>query len=954
MSKLKLDPVSIALICVFGAVVVTLACLPLMTKQASYTPPPTRTSWAPPYDPGYLPSVKPTNKQVCLPGTLGYNGLVTCNRQTDCNSCSDNTGSNSTMGPLECVTVNNSNNQIVDPSSNQLNPPATVHLYRKADGLCSGRGTQKSCGDLEAPNNCTDYWCDCGTEYTSANNDPTNCDVQVLSITQPGSYCLPAYTNTCNPYTSNTILSNTGNGSQWLCECKYPNLGLFVQNAEGSDCDVPIACSAQEPQIVDGNIVKTLAYKSTEGSCKTVPGSKLTDWSFCDLYPNLVASADETATVPCTVPTVVNSVPIDNIHSYNTYNISPLADPKCVVPQFSNTCTVQVALDQGSALATLVMRGSGNINDPAQQRIWPPYPELLPIGLQRCPNGWTGDGTPSNPCTDGKGFKLTYLDNQGQWNGLYRSLQDLRNVGYNNPSASPCTTDCPSGSACTPAGICAPVCPCPSGIPCVNGVCNAVTDGNCVNGVGIPGTLGAIPWDTVNIGCTGPPECIEAPVTLQQISRSLSTPSNIYPFDANLGNTACSSTPAPVCTCPIAVQKTSCKTDSICGTGGSCDISTVFPTVSCSKDAQCNTQQGQFCDTTIGLCVSGLCTCNVDATGYQCTDASSPCSSATGLQRRPYNGLLDGPIVDDNNQQLGGTCSCSGYSTDAMGNKVPLVSAALLNSDPTLQWACVPDPCYTSGTQSYFNPETKRCVCGADASGATYYSWNTNNGVPTCQRDTCNNNGFNSPIQRACSSNLDCSINPVTCDPKNPSSDCTKEGVTCSANKCYMLSSTTCDPNAGTTQCGGVEAANGGKAIQCLQANDGNYYCAVQDPTRPSCNQPSDCNMGICDTKTGLCTGGCVCSGNTDPYFTDANPLHSSCTNPCTFDPCGANGVCVANSDGTYKCNCLNGYSGDSCEIRNCKSYFSDCVHDAECCSDQCNYFFLQGYKCDVPTDPNS
>ena len=140
----KVNPIAIAVICVLGAVIVTLALLPLMTKPSSYTPPPKRGSWAPPFNPGNLPALKPPLKRVCLPGTLGYNGLVTCYNQNDCTACLDDK-------TLECVTVNNTKNQLVDPTTNLLDPPAPIHLYRKANGESSGRGVKKMCYEPNAP-----------------------------------------------------------------------------------------------------------------------------------------------------------------------------------------------------------------------------------------------------------------------------------------------------------------------------------------------------------------------------------------------------------------------------------------------------------------------------------------------------------------------------------------------------------------------------------------------------------------------------------------------------------------------------------------------------------------------------------------------------------------------------------------------------------------------------------
>lgn len=932
------NPIAIAVLCVLGAVILTLAFLPLMTKSSGYTPPPKRQSWAPPFDPGTLPSIKPSNPQVCLPGTLGYNGLVTCTRQTDCASCTDDK-------TLECVTINNINNQLVDANNKTLNPPVPIHLYKKANGVCSGRGTQKSCDDPNAPANCTDYWCDCGSQYTSANGDPTNCDVQVLSVTEPGSFCLPSYVNACDPFTSNTILTNTGNGPQWICECKYPE--LFVQNNEGSNCDVPIACGTQQPQLVGSTIAKVLTYNPVnDGSCSPVPGSSNKQWQLCDLYPNQLVSSDASQTVPCTVPTESNTIQIDPTLSYQEITVSPLADPKCNLQAFTNMCTVQTGFDAyGNALTTQVMRGTGGPGDPLLTRLWPPFPEMLPFQMQACPDGWTGNGTDASPCVDpsGKGKPLAYLDQYGQWNGKYLSLQDLRNVGYTGPDATTCTgdTNCVAPQICAPAGVCVTPCggtgdpACPADTSCVAGICSGVNDQSCnpsvtVPAVGVQGTLGTLPWKSVNQQCSTSPKCLEqSSLTLQQVKRVWTPPANekvnLFPVTLdNISSSACSSdVQAPNCVCANAATPKTCSgpeecTSKVCN-GGVC----VTP---CTQDSQCG--QGEFCNGSI--CKSG---CRVDGSTYTCNDppTTQMCTAATGYQARAYNGALDGPVVADDGTPQGAACGCSGFVVNEKGQHVPLVAGALI--DPSLGWTCVPDPCFSSGTNSYFNPETKQCVCGADSSGGTYYSWNTNNGAPTCQRDPCNPNGKTSTIQKSCSDD----------------SDCSADVVTCSNNSCYVWTGKTCDPAAGNLAC--IEGITGGQFAECLQAEDGNHYCAVQDTTRNTCKQASDCALGICNTNAGLCTGGCICSNNTDAYYTDANPLHSACTDPCTFNPCGTNGICESKEDGSYICKCLPldnpAFTGDSCENRVCLGVDSYCTKDEQCCSNKCTFYFFEGFLCE-------
>lgn len=986
----QVNPIAIAVFCVLGAVVITLALLPVFTKTSSYTPPPKRGSWAPPYDPGNLPNIKPSNPHVCLPGTLGYNGLITCNRQADCKSCTDDS-------TLECVTVNNTNNQIVNADTKQLDPPVPIHLYRKANGTCSGRGTKKDCSDPNAPANCQDYWCDCGSQYTHANNDPTNCDVQILNVTQPGSYCLPSYVNKCNPYTSETVLTNSGSGSQWTCECKYYNPQLFQQNAEGTDCSVPIACGALEPQTVKNNIVNVLQYvgpnsgTSAQGCTALNPSTSVTEnWKLCPSYPNQLASSSPSGNIPCTVPTSKTAVPIvdnqGNNYSFYQYDVSPLGDPKCFPQKFTNTCTLQTAFDaEGNVIATQVVRGSGTANDPQLSRLWPPFPNILPAGMQACPDGWTGSGTPTDPCTDTNKFKFSYLDKYGQWNGKYLSLQELRNVGYPLPGAKTCSvdkdcstnqvcssaglcvtnaktctvnTDCSSNQTCTGAGVCATSCQgqseCASeaGTSCLNGVCSTINDTSCnisagTAAIGLPGTLGALPWKTVNTGCSPVPPCIESgPLTLQQVKRSWSTPTDLFPVTSdNIGSTSCSTTQAPSCICPISTQNKSCSEDSGCnGKGLVCNAVPVLPkscsspsdcggkactngqcSIACKIDSDCG--QGQFCNPS-GVCSVGLCGCGVDGSAYVCNDPAPGelCSAVTGLQPRPYDGALDGPVVDDNGLPSGGACSCQGFQVDDSGQKVPLIPGEWL--DASLAWTCVPDPCFVAGTNSYYDSTRKQCVCGSDASGASYYSWNTNNGVPTCQRDPCNPSGATSSIQRACQTDEDCSTDKVTC-----------------ANKlCYMWTDKPCDPSAGNRNC--LEDITGGQSVLCLEKKPGENYCAVQDSTRPSCTLTSDCALGICNKDTKLCTGGCVCSAESEPFYTDANPLRSACTNACVFNPCGSNGTCeiVGNS---YKCYCNDNYYGDSCENRKCLGPGEYCASDDQCCNNVCTYKFLVGYTCD-------
>jgi hypothetical protein len=70
-------------------------------------------------------------------------------------------------------------------------------------------------------------------------------DTYNLPLSEKGKgWCLPNIVNnisTCNPFVSDTVLVDTGDGFEWGCECKYP--GLF-DHSEGptSDCTLVRAC----------------------------------------------------------------------------------------------------------------------------------------------------------------------------------------------------------------------------------------------------------------------------------------------------------------------------------------------------------------------------------------------------------------------------------------------------------------------------------------------------------------------------------------------------------------------------------------------------------------------------------------------------------------------------------------------------------------------------------------
>ncbi|KAJ7323451.1 hypothetical protein OS493_031651 [Desmophyllum pertusum] len=80
-------------------------------------------------------------------------------------------------------------------------------------------------------------------------------------------------------------------------------------------------------------------------------------------------------------------------------------------------------------------------------------------------------------------------------------------------------------------------------------------------------------------------------------------------------------------------------------------------------------------------------------------------------------------------------------------------------------------------------------------------------------------------------------------------------------------------------------------------------------------------------------------------YRTDGDWLHNiegakCCINECTKSPCKNGATCV-NLQGSYRCNCKSGYSGNNCQtdINECTSQ-SPCKNGATCVNKQ------GGYQC--------
>lgn len=325
-------------------------------------------------------SVKPTSNIIPSPPakvkTLGVTPtlqsapcLPTSEQFTTLRECtSQNDCSTCTETPTACVTVEQ---------------PVTVTVALPPSDLeCSGHGTRNEAGQ-----------CVCDGDFSG-----DSCEFGEFTVDTAGQYCLPAYLGKCDPFTSDTVLSVDALGrTTWTCRCKQSMAGVFTQTVEGGNCDLQVACGAP---------VGVQAYVN-------VGSLEHPEFEMGTVYPNRLTSYTDQVygSEPCvykTIQTPEGVVP------------HPEADPTCVPRVYSNKCTV--ASGGGNAQ---VIRGSGMPGDPELTRVSPPFYTPVPPKLNTCPDGWTGSGTVSDPCTDGTDT-LSIFTESGEWLGPITSVSELR------------------------------------------------------------------------------------------------------------------------------------------------------------------------------------------------------------------------------------------------------------------------------------------------------------------------------------------------------------------------------------------------------------------------------------------------------------------------------------------------------------------------------------------------
>lgn len=410
---------------------------------------------APPVTPGGIVPEKPL---VCSPTSANFTGLQACTKTSTCGGCAEFTDS---ANAYKCVTVGGSNQMgVVDATGNLVDPVVVDFFVPPTNKACSGHGQPQQNGK-----------CVCDPGFVG-----DTCNIMPYPIAQPGSYCLPEYSQACNTATSNSVLVNTasGKGGQFACECKPEYEGMFIQAVEGGSCDTPLICGASQPEISED--LNPRMFQVHVGYDK----QQTPLFEAQPVYSNYVGAVvgldsalrqDKVAAVveEC-VAAVSPAKPAQVLPGGKPYLEASLAgdaDPRCKPLLHSNYCEAPVysAVQDGSVWA--VVRGSNNPGDPLKQRVYPRFFRPVPPQLQRCPDGYTGKNTFSEPCKDANNKVLalrrstkSYCDTQtipaseydklqyeadtynyvftddGEWSGYFTCLNDLRTaLNVTDPAA---------------------------------------------------------------------------------------------------------------------------------------------------------------------------------------------------------------------------------------------------------------------------------------------------------------------------------------------------------------------------------------------------------------------------------------------------------------------------------------------------------------------------------------
>jgi len=786
------------------------------------------------------------DKAPCLPTSQQFNELRTCTKQSDCAACSET--------PTSCIVVGD---QAGVNEQGTLTHPVTVNIAvaESTEAACSGHGKRDSFTNTCVCDGTWDERGHCAPNtvcYTGS-----NCEVATFSIDTAGQYCLPSYLNHCDPYTSDTVLTNnSGNNTEWSCACKPSMAGLFVQKVEGGNCNVQIACGA--PLGVEASVnVGTLTDPVFETRV---------------VYPNRLTSyLDETsAQEPCVYKTSGNENGV-------VHGPAPDADPTCRPRVYTNKCTINTGGGN-----TQVIRGSNMPGDPLLTRVSPPFYAPVPPGLNTCPDGWSGRGTLSNPCTDPNDATQTYAfftEDGNNWLGPdITSVNELRTWWVTQGPGDVWTTLDNGDVVCLEniGSTAYATSTSPNSVFCVDAECTAAhgtrarawkgeRDGPLLDTNALPhwitggpyggqcacdGTLGdhvAVPqyattsketpetwWACTSDACAGTefPDATFNQQTMQCECNDGTTPPTSTTFHTGLNykhpvtEHVCITDPCNPHGVNAGVNNVTCEVDAQCeGMCSNDDAQCYIPFgdgTTCTTDAQC-TGALTGMSNRVAKCVRGTCatldlararlgsTCTNDA---QCSLGA--CAGETGAKT------------------CTGGCACAaGFHQESDGGLSPL------------GFTCVDDcigKCLNGGTCVKDENGKTSCICSKHFEGER------------CEVKLC------ADMKEVCQTDEDC----CRYCPCSNQDVCNKYG----------------DPDLEIDQ------------IVVCKNNVCQFEILDWGEEKPDCEQ--------------------------DPSYWTPTP-----------QPCSGNGV--LKEDGT--CECRIGYTGNTCETRVCGSRYDPCESDADCCN---------------------
>ena len=863
--------IACAVVVLAAGLTITLVLAKRNSPKASTTQP-----VAPPVNPDSN-TVKPVQTKTCSPTSMSTSANfkpVTCNKTSDCTGCVEYTD---IANAYTCVPVGGGNNMV--NASGQLVHPLVVN-YTIPDSVplktCSGHGTVNSDGT-----------CKCDDGYTG-----DKCNVISYPIAKPGSYCLPAYAQSCAGPTTDSVLVNTagGKGGQFACKCKPEYEALFTQTVEGGPCDQPLVCGGGAQQLNATMKAPQLFSVATgfdsNGNVKfdkqPVVANRLTS----------ATAPDVTCYVPVSPPSAValpGSVPYQEAHV-----VYADADPRCNYQEASNYCESQI-----DASYKVVVRGSNKPGDPLRTRAYPFYYPPVPPALQRCPDGYTGNNTTSNPCMkDGKVLQI-------------------------QPPLHPCCKDAPQADLSSPF--------------CTSSKKDTLSDANYGSDWYTSVFTDDGEW---NGYFTCMADLKYARVKVDGVVQPVTSPDVLKHPHFKWKSVAPYADPLQPTVQVNGVDDVNC----LSATFASRNSLSNMP-------SNCNGSSKNKCDALAGT-MQVPWDGNVDNALFN--KDGQPWFMSDKTMPAPPQATFGGQCACDGHTFGGGdrqVPQMPGYMSQNTGDSNWWQCVPDQCATPETPQAHL----YTGVGADFSRP---RCVCdsgqtaasgvGPTDSHTTYISFRPENEFPTCVRDSCNPYGYHSSATVKCSVNDDCS---GVCK-KNK---CYYKQVENSRSCKYDSDCTVVN-----SQTPGVCDTASGKCVYQDPERSASYCKTDDDCSNGVCSNvqyvPELQPDGTWKTsQSGTCSGGCVCNVDAVQQRDFGSVLGFTCKKRCDVYPCinGGKDCRIDPVSGEQSCTCRPCFYGEMCEKTMVASHRGEfCIPGTpagqynSCCEGTCKQSGTDTYKC--------